>query len=624
MGFRPGFFHPRGTTQLRVHPIMLHSMNAIALPQPPPSWTQRIGHIPSLLAATALWLVVPLGATEVAVDPVPVNDAIVSLAAYNVQADRIEDFGLRVESETYSGKQANLATLWFSTYAPRISVVLPHTAAAKAGLKPGERILKSEGRSTVGGLFSTGKFGHWHKTQAKKWAEVAAGKKNVTWTLEVESPGTRAVRTVDLVVPSLRPCWGASVWQKPGDRSSARVTEPGPLAARSQAVLDHGINAMVTAGLVAPTILETVFGRKIPPDEAPNGFAWQFDHGREGMHRIVVTQFRGRTDIVLQMGSPAAGFRIYLTSPSGKLEQAWQWRRGKLIEDTSAETLIGFEHEVALWSTKVVNGTGRWPFEIVPGYDADAIFAVLAPTSAKPAANVARPLAATFLMLPPATDAEQALFAEAYGKLGADHDRWAYTETSRRIEDDRVVVTRVDPSQPEDRRCRLLSLDGRIPTIAEAKQWRDDGGDLVKPLAETPPLASLVDFKDLRVLRDEAEATVFELPIRSDNETFPTEKFQALFRVDKTQRAFAEITVSLRDTFRVAGLVKVTDAGLAIRFATLDPTLAPQPVHLSMGGGIRVLLVRFARSFEATRTDFVPAAPSDAPPNPASNVSGSL
>ena len=46
--------------------------------------------------------------------------------------------------------------------------------ALKVELKPGERILKSDGRSTVGGMFSTGKFGEWSKSQKKKWAEDAA------------------------------------------------------------------------------------------------------------------------------------------------------------------------------------------------------------------------------------------------------------------------------------------------------------------------------------------------------------------------------------------------------------------------------------------------------------------
>ena len=76
-------------------------------------------------------------------------------------------------------------------------------------------------------------------------------------------------------------------------------------------------------------------------------------------------------------------------------------------------------------------------------------------------------------------------------------------------------------------------------------------------------------------------------------------------------RAFEDINVKLRDSFRVAGVVKVVDAGLEVHFQTFDPTLAPQPVRLKAGGGVRVLLVKISRSFEATRTDFNRVEPFD-------------
>ena len=66
--------------------------------------------------------------------------------------------------------------------------------------------------------------------------------------------------------------------------------------------------------------------------------------------------------------------------------------------------------------------------------------------------------------------------------------------------------------------------------------------------------------------KDEAAALVFELPIRGGNGDFPAEKFQALFRVNKSQRAVEGFSVKLRESFRVAGLVKVVDVGLEARF----------------------------------------------------------
>jgi hypothetical protein len=308
------------------------------------------------------------------------------------------------------------------------------------------------------------------------------------------------------------------------------------------------------------------------------------------------------------------GVWYYLTSPSGALERAWNFgRKGQSGEKTLAEARMGFEHALDFWTTKVQPGTGRWPFEVKPGYDPASGSAALAAAYSAPAPVVeaTRPLAEEFLKLRPATDAERALFADAYGKLGAEQDNWAYTETARGPEDKRVLVTRVDPSKPEADRCVLLSIDGNAPTAAEVQEWRDAGGDTPKPLGEIPPLATLVDLTRLRIHGDDTASVVFELPPRGGSAEFPAEKLQALFRVNKTHRAFEHITVKLRDGFRVAGVVKITDAGMELRFETLDPALAPQPVLLKAGGGARVLFAKFSRSFESTRTDFKRVEPFD-------------
>jgi hypothetical protein len=582
--------------------------------------------ITSLLALAVLAFVAPShavtaerGATdketaEAAAQDTRDGEAIVSLADYNVKADRIEDFGLRVTSSPYpdASRLLSLGTFWFAKYAPLVTSVVPNTAAANAGLQPGERILKSDGKSTIGGLFSTGKFGAWAKGQKKKWADVAAGKTNVTWTLEIESP-TKAVRTVKLVVPTPPPHWGGSIWRAPAGRVPSVVAESGPLAERSRAVLDNGIASLFYWPFTSVAGSDFSF-RALP---LITGYEWRVENDR-CVHRIVVTKVRGRTQVFFETVSPTTGQRIYLTSPSGVLEKAWRWGRQENIALMKAKTpeaalkvgelapeeaRVGFAHELDLWTTKVRKLSPRWPMEVVPGYDPDTIFAVLAPKNSEPAAPP-RPFAAEFLKLPSATEAQQAMFAEAYGKLGAEQGQWAYTETSHSIGDKRVLVTRVDPSKPESERSVLLSIDGRAPTPAQVQQWRDDGGDVPKALGDLPPLANLVDLKDLRVAQEESATVTFELPIRGGNAEFPAEKFQALFRVNKATRGFEDIAVKLRDSFRVAGIVKITEAGLHAQFQTLDPAHPPQPVLLKGGGAARIVLVKLARDFETTRTDF--------------------
>jgi hypothetical protein len=531
-----------------------------------------------------------------------------------VKADRIEDFGLRVGNSYYSKPPKTTAGFFLAKFVPIITAVMPNTAADKAGLRPGDRILESEGQSMVGGAFSTGKLGKWYKIQKKKWAEVAAGRTNVTWTLEIETPATNTVRTVKLVVPTSPPHWGASTWRAPEGRSPSTVAEAGPLAELGRAVLDNGIWVLLNESHAR--VFGASFNAQPGPQPgirtglAPTGYEWHFGNRQasrpEGIHRIIVTQFRGRTDIIFETDASWTG-GMYLTSPSGAPEKAWQWGKGG--EATPEEARAGFEHELDFWTNKVERGTGRWPFEVKPGYDAKTMFFAPAPGDAASAAEVARTLAEDFLKLPIATPELRALFADAFGKLGADTDYWAYTETSRGLEDKQILVTRVDPSKPDAERCVLVSIDGKAPKPADVQRWRDEGGDMPKALGELPPLASLVDLKDLRIHNEETASVVFELPLRVDSAEFPAEKFQALFRVNKSTRAFEDITVKLRKSFRVAGVAKVTDAGLAMRFQTLDPELAPQPVFLRAGGGVRVLLVKLSRSFEATRTDFARVEP---------------
>ncbi|WP_146180332.1 hypothetical protein [Opitutus sp. ER46] len=83
--------------------------------------------------------------------------------------------------------------------------------------------------------------------------------------------------------------------------------------------------------------------------------------------------------------------------------------------------------------------------------------------------------------------------------------------------------------------------------------------------------------------------------------------------MNKAQRGFEEITIKLRAAFRVAGVAKVTDVGMGIRFRTFDPALAPQPVLLRARGAASLLLLKVSRSYEVARSDFLRVDPWRAP-----------
>lgn len=538
----------------------------------------------------------PLGLADAASDNGAGDDLedVTKLAPFEVKGVRMEDFGFRFWGIlVISGN--SLVT---------VTEVFPNTPAAKAGLRPGELILKIDGKSA---FFS--KMSALHKMQQQAWAELGAGKKSVTYSMEVRAPGAVASRTVTMTLPSPAPHYGSEKWSAPEGRIPAAVKEQGPLAALAREVLDNGIWSMLQdTSFLGAASSESFFSTTSPNGTPLLGYEWRIIQP-SGTHRIWVTQQRGKTEVVLEHRSPVMGAGLFLTSPSGAMEMALcrpPRSKDKRKEIPPEEVRAQFEAEIDFWLNKVGPGTGRWPFEALPGKP--EVTASSSEASGE-SETIGAPLAESFLKLPVATTAQKDLFLDALGKIGLDEDCWAFTETSRSLDDNHVTTVRFDPSKPPEERSTLLKVDGKAPKAAYLQQWRNEGHGVPAGLSELPALSSVVDMNDIRIFSDETAAVVFELPVKASNQDFPGEKFQARFRVNKTQRGFEDFSVKLREPMRVAVVAKATDAGLEARFQTLDPVLAPQPVLLKMGGGVRVLFVKVSRAFEVTRTDFKRVVP---------------
>lgn len=508
----------------------------------------------------------------------PLED-VTTLPAFSVKGDRMEELGMRFSATFGIPSSNNRLT---------VSEVFPNTPAAKAGLRPGDRVEKIDGKSV--GLTMILSLGFRPaKLQQRLWNDLNRGKKSAGLTMQLRAPKATESRTVTLVLPSPGAHWGSEKWSAPEGRVPATVPEPGPLAALARELLDNGIWS----------------GRY---DHL--GYEWRIVQPTDG-RRIWVTQAGGRTEIRMEHRSPETGQSEFITTPSGAMESGWCYppHQKKKLEDADA-LRAQFEREIDFWLHKVGRVTGRWPFEALSGETAvisstaSTLRSTITPAAKGGAGKAAAPLAESFLKLPAATAEQKQLFTDALGKIGADHDVWAFTETARLPGDDHVTTVRYDPSKPPEERVVLLKVDGKDPKPAYLQQWRREAHEPLPGLGELPPLASVVDLDDVRIYADETAAVVFELPVKAANADFPADKFQARFRVNKTHRGFEDFAVKLRDPLRVAGVVKVTDAGLEARFQTFDPALGPQAVSLKMGGGVRVLLVSVSRSFELTRTDF--------------------
>ena len=534
------------------------------------------------------------GDSETADIPSGELEDVTRLPSVNVKASRIEEFGFRT-----SGMIALPGPSYFL-----VSEVLPNTAAAKAGLRPGELIEGFDGRK----LSILSLVLRFKKTQERKLSELAAGKTGVTWSLEVRAPGAKETRTVTMVLPSPPPHWGATKWTMPVGRAPILIKEPGPLAERAAQVMKNGIWAVLPFGyglMGAPPVYVSPL----------TGYEWRIVQP-SGSHQIWVTQARGKTEILLAYSSQKLGSGTFLTSPSGALEKAYcrdSAKKGEKPAELPWEDVrVRFQTEVAFWLTGVGQVTGRWPFEALSGgTEGISMSAIGDRMSTKAGQGASGPLSSGFLKLPLANAAQKALFSDALGKVGLNDDQWAYTETSREFDDEHMTTVRVDPSKPLSERCTLLKVDGKTPGAAYIRRWRQEAPGAPAILGELPSISSIVDVDAVRVFADENTAIVFELPVKGSSEGFSADKFQALFRVNKTQRAFEDFSVKLRDAVRVGGAIKVTDAAMEVRFQTFDPTSVPQPVLLSAGAGARVMFVKFSRIFKATRTDFTRVSPFD-------------
>ena len=88
-----------------------------------------------------------------------------------------------------------------------------------------------------------------------------------------------------------------------------------------------------------------------------------------------------------------------------------------------------------------------------------------------------RALIFLLLLCPPlARAAVPALLNEAIQKLIADNDRWAYTQSTQRLDKagqavGGLTVERFDPSQPTGRQWTLLQFSGHAPTGTERESW---------------------------------------------------------------------------------------------------------------------------------------------------------
>ncbi len=222
------------------------------------------------------------------------------------------------------------------------------------------------------------------------------------------------------------------------------------------------------------------------------------------------------------------------------------------------------------------------------------------------------------------------LLLDALGKIAANFDRWAYTET-RTFTDEHGVpkpdaVIRFDPSKPYAEQFLPLKIDGKPPTEKQLADFRKRGEKRGERLAkeeaegkvpgsELPRFrlagsTASIDLAGATIESENADSVTYEVPLRNDGHgTLPVEKFQLFARVNRTTHTFENVSLKVRSAFRVKLVLKVKTGEASVDFASVDPAHDPVPVELSGDATVTVFFLKFGGSFDVKRTEFVRVKP---------------
>ena len=212
------------------------------------------------------------------------------------------------------------------------------------------------------------------------------------------------------------------------------------------------------------------------------------------------------------------------------------------------------------------------------------------------------------------------MLQDALKKLAQDTDRWAYTQTAVETDDKgktkSEVILRFDPSKPYADQYRPVKIDGKEPTEAQLRKYRKMGekrgaaieqGDVAVTTAPSKrkSVGELMDLERATVAAEDEKSITYEVPLKKEgNDRLPPEKFRVTARINKEQRAFENVSATLRSPIREKLVVKVNSGEGHIDFRTIDEKYPPQVAEIRGNGSGSILFVPIGRSYELRRDEY--------------------
>lgn len=203
--------------------------------------------------------------------------------------------------------------------------------------------------------------------------------------------------------------------------------------------------------------------------------------------------------------------------------------------------------------------------------------------------------------------------AEAVRKVAADAGRWAYAQKMVQYDGKgklrEKTVARFDPSQPYDQQWTLVEKDGKAATESQQRRFRKERSDRAR---NRQTLGELLMLDQATIVDESAATLVYEVPLRKiEGGRLPPEKFKVLMHVDRAAQTLALIEIKLRDSLRVAGVLKVKGGDGYIRFEEVKEGFAPAATDIQLGASGTIAFVKVGTRTEARRTEFRRVKPYD-------------
>jgi hypothetical protein len=215
---------------------------------------------------------------------------------------------------------------------------------------------------------------------------------------------------------------------------------------------------------------------------------------------------------------------------------------------------------------------------------------------------------------------------EAIRKSSEDEYRWAYTETTREIDDkgrsDGDTVVRFDPSKPYAEQFTPLLIKGKAPTARQLKAYRKRGEERGKglererggdPGAGTDDLSlfdlngesGVIDFERATVTSEAGSSATYLIPLRKEGKGGPPlEKFQLTMRVNRDRQELEHVRLKIVSPVRLMLVAKIDRYEFTADYAVVDAKFPPTWKTITEVAAGSLMFVKGSARTERTRTEF--------------------